>query len=393
MKIGIVGAGLLGRLLAWQLSQKGHVVSLFDKTGFDQPQAAGWAAAAMLTPFSEALTHGEQLLVPGLHSIGVWKRWLKQLSQQSASALSLNDCGSLLLNHAADQAEFYWTQRRLQRLCENLPAEQPGQQPWVQCLDRQALIATEPELMNFSQALWLPYEACVDNRQLFVTLMQVLREKTPAGQVRLYDNTTITRINQHTVFSASEQWQFDQVVDCRGVGAASSLTSLRGVRGEVIWVHARDVTLNHPVRLMHPRYQLYISPRPNQYYVVGATEIESQSTAPITVRSTLELLSALYSVHKGFAEAHVIDAMAQCRPAYADNLPALLCGGEGLSPQQVPGVLHVNGLYRHGYLLAPLLVERAVQWLERKQQVNVNSQELLAPFQKNTLYQNWFASA
>ena len=135
------------------------------------------------------------------------------------------------------------------------------------------------------------------------------------------------------------------------MGAKNQLANLRGVRGEVLWVHAPEVNLKRPVRLMHPRYKLYISPRSGNRYVIGATEIESESMQPVTVRSSLELMSALYSVHSGFAEATVLHAYAHCRPAMPDNLPIIHCE---------EGLLMVNGLYRHGYLLSPHVVESAL---------------------------------
>ena len=105
---------------------------------------------------------------------------------------------------------------------------------------------------------------------------------------------------------------------------------------------------------MHPRYKLYISPRAGNRYVIGATEIESESMKPVTVRSSLELMSALYSVHSGFAEATVLHAYAHCRPAMPDNLPEIKCAD---------GLLVVNGLYRHGYLLSPHVLESALAML------------------------------
>jgi len=60
------------------------------------------------------------------------------------------------------------------------------------------------------------------------------------------------------------------------------------------------------------------------------------------VRSTLELLSAAYAVHPGFAEGRVLELGVQCRPTLPDNLPAVV--------EAAPRVLQINGLYRHGYL-------------------------------------------
>jgi hypothetical protein len=57
---------------------------------------------------------------------------------------------------------------------------------------------------------------------------------------------------------------------------------------------------------VHPRYPLYIAPKPGHgVFVIGATEIESEDMSPASVRSTLELLSAAYAVHSGFAEARI----------------------------------------------------------------------------------------
>src|SRR5690606_21275778 len=149
------------------------------------------------------------------------------------------------------------------------------------------------------------------------------------------------------VAADGHRFEADIAVDCRGFGAKPQTGGLRGVRGEVLWVFAPEVQLGRPVRLMHPRYHLYIAPMPDSVYVIGATEIESESMAPITVRSGLELQSALYSVHTGFAEAQVLRAYANLRPAFSNNLPRAVLR---------PGLWRINGLFRHGYLLSPALI-------------------------------------
>jgi len=158
----------------------------------------------------------------------------------------------------------------------------------------------------------------------------------------------------HTTLDIQTFSAFDHIIDSRGFGASGDIKGLRGVRGEVIRVHAPEVNISRPVRLMHPRYKLYISPRPNHVYVIGATQIESEDEGHVTVRSSLELLSALYAVHTGFAEARIIEQEARCRPAFSDNLPQIT---------QQAKVLEINGLFRHGYLLAPAVIGQALQML------------------------------
>jgi len=159
------------------------------------------------------------------------------------------------------------------------------------------------------------------------------------------------------VCTQAKSYHFDWVFDCRGYGAKNTLPELRNVRGEIIYLHAPEVKITRPVRLLHPRYRLYIVPRADQTYVVGASEIEADDDSSISVRSCLELLSAAYSVHSGFSEARVIEALTNRRAAFSDNLPQI---------HYQPGLIAVNGLYRHGFLIAPVLVDDIYRLLMAK---------------------------
>jgi glycine oxidase len=145
-------------------------------------------------------------------------------------------------------------------------------------------------------------------------------------------------------------------LDCRGLGAKADWQQLRGVRGEVLRLHAPEVELLRPVRLVHPRYPLYIAPKDDHVFVIGATEIESEDLSPASVRSALELLSAAYSVHSGFAEARLLEISTQLRPTLADNLPAVRWLGERC--------LQINGLYRHGFLIAPAMLDVVLELMQ-----------------------------
>jgi glycine oxidase len=148
---------------------------------------------------------------------------------------------------------------------------------------------------------------------------------------------------------AQSQQANSWVFDCRGVGASIDWSQLRGVRGEVIRLYASEVNIQRPVRLVHPRYPLYIAPKPDHVYVIGATEIESDDKSEASVRSTLELLSAAYSLHSGFAEARILEINTQLRPALKKNLPEIR--------RIAPRCLQINGLYRHGFLIAPAMLD------------------------------------
>jgi glycine oxidase len=140
------------------------------------------------------------------------------------------------------------------------------------------------------------------------------------------------------------------VIDCRGLAARDALPDLRGVKGEMVVLRTSDVTLRRPVRLLHPRFPLYIVPRGDGIYMLGATQIESEERHRATARSVMELLSAAYALHPAFADAQLLEIGVDARPAFPDNLPRLTAKGD---------VLHANGLFRHGFLLSPALARMA----------------------------------
>lgn len=333
---GIVGGGLMGRLLAWRLACQGDRVTVIDAHAPNACAGAAPVAAAMLAPWSEAARSERIVFDQGLAGIAVWRQWLDELSAETGLSVACCEGGSLVVAHAADRNEL---QKFRQELCQRLGARVDAVTHW----DRARLERQEPELATrFNEALHLPDEASLDNTALLQALALALKNRGVAWRV-----DRIQGLERNEAQGETERYRFDALIDARGFGARADWSSLRGVRGEVLWLQADEVTLSRPVRLMHPRYQLYIVPRPQQRFVIGATEIESDSEAPVTVRSSLELLSALYTVHSGFAEAVIEQAHARCRPALPDNLPAI---------RRTQGSLMVNGLYRHGYLLAPSVV-------------------------------------
>ena len=139
-------------------------------------------------------------------------------------------------------------------------------------------------------------------------------------------------------------------IDCRGWAARKALPELRGVRGEMMRIRSREVTLTRAVRFLHPRIPLYIVPRANNEFMIGATMIESAERGAVSVRSAIELLSAAYALHPAFGEAEILEMSADVRPAYPDNEPRV---------DERGGRIFVNGFYRHGFLLAPAFAERA----------------------------------
>ncbi|MBC7214054.1 FAD-dependent oxidoreductase [Extensimonas perlucida] len=337
--ITILGAGLMGRLLAVALARAGHAVEVFDRGGPQAEHAAATVAAAMLAPLAESAVTEPNVVRMGQYALTRWPALLGALEQP----VFFQQNGTLVVWHRQDAAEA----QRLRRVFERTHAALPGL-PAPEALDAAGLAAVEPALADrFAQGLYLPGEGQLDNRQLLAALAQEMQRL----QVCVHWHTP----REVSDFAPGTAGQPDWLIDCRGLGARAQWPALRGVRGEVLRVHAPEVTLQRPTRLVHPRYPIYIAPKQEHLFVIGATEIESEDLSPVSVRSALELLSTAYTVHSGFAEARILEIAAQCRPTLPDNLPAIRCSA--------PRLLEVNGLYRHGYMIAPAVLDATLEWL------------------------------
>jgi glycine oxidase len=330
----VLGAGLMGRLLACALAQRGHRVDVFDAGGPEAEHAAARVAAAMLAPLAESAVTELAVVRMGQHAMARWPQLLASLERP----VFFQQSGTLVLWHRQDAAEAERFASQLARTSAALPLL-----PQAQRVDARAIAALEPALdQRFAQGLYLPEEGQLDNRELLAALAHQMQALGIA--VHWHAARTPAEVDP-----GPDAWLFD----CRGLGAQPQWNALRGVRGEVARVHAPGVTLSRPTRLVHPRYPLYIAPKPEGVFVIGATEIESDDLSPASVRSTLELLSAAYTVHPGFGEARIVELGVQLRPTLPDNLPALRV--------HAPRRMAINGLYRHGFMIAPAVLDAVLE--------------------------------
>ncbi|MFU8863566.1 MAG: FAD-dependent oxidoreductase [Rhodobacterales bacterium] len=312
--VTIIGAGVAGLWAAYALSKRGMTPRLIDRAGAPAAHGCSWWAGGMLAPFCEGATSEPAVIAHGQRAASAW-----------AEVTQVQHQGSLVVTLARDRAEMDRFARRTEGHSR---------------ITGEALTALEPDLAQPGrEALYFDTEAHLSPRRALVDLQAALAERgIMIEQAEL----------RHDDIAG-------QIVDCRGMAAASHLPGLRGVRGEMVMLRTMEITLSRPVRLLHPRHPLYIVPRGDGVFMLGATQIESEQRGPITARALLELLSAAYALHPAFAEAEVIEAGADLRPAFADHVPRVVQQGR---------VLHLNGLFRHGYLMAPALAEQAADFLD-----------------------------
>jgi glycine oxidase len=310
--ITILGSGVAGLTTATELSRRGHLLQVLDPAGAPGPHGCSWWAGGMLAPFCEGETAAPEIIRQGQRAADWWQ----------AAGATVHRMGTLVVALTRDRTELDRFARRTQG---HVTLEGDG-------------LALEPLLAErFERALFFAEEAHVTPRAALAALRAGLeargvafhRAATPEGPV----------------------------IDCRGLAARDLLPDLRGVRGEMVVLRAPDIVLHRPVRLLHPRFPLYIVPRGDGVFMLGATQLEAGGRGPVRLRSVVELLNAAYALHPAFAEAEVLEFGADARPAFADNIPRAF---------RQEGRIHVNGLFRHGFLMSPALAVAAADLIEEQ---------------------------
>ena len=310
MRATVVGAGVVGLTTALTLAERGAQVTLFERSR-ELGGNASWLAGGMLAPFCEGESAPVSVVELGQSAIDWWDTRVPGVTRK----------GTLVVAPPRDASE-------IDRFAVRTQAHAP--------VDDARIAELEPDLAGrFRKGLFFADEGHLDPRVALSALTE---------RLRAIGGETHFGLDGEAIGGAGV------VIDCRGWAARKALPELRGVRGEMMRIRSREVTLTCTVRFLHPRIPLYIVPRANNEFMIGATMIESAEKGAVSVRSAIELLSAAYALHPAFGEAEILEMSADVRPAFPDNEPRIEQRGDRV---------FVNGFYRHGFLLAPAFAERA----------------------------------
>jgi glycine oxidase len=316
VQVTVIGAGVAGLTCALELTERGAAVEVLERAPRLDAAGCSWFAGGMLAPWCERESSEPLIAELGTESIGWWRTHFPGTLVR----------GTLVVAHRRDTAELAQFAQRTAHF-ERLAGD--------------AIAALEPELAGrFAHGLLFAEEGHLDPRAALQALSERLRAL--GTRVRFGADAACAALAGRTI------------VDCTGLAARERLPQLRGVKGEMLLLQSDEITLTRPVRVLHPRVPVYVVPRGQGLFMVGATMIESDDGTRISARSMLELLSAAYALHPAFGEARIVEIGTGVRAAFPDNLPRV---------ERVGGTLYINGLYRHGFLLAPALARRAAQLL------------------------------
>jgi glycine oxidase len=314
VKIDVLGAGIVGLWQAFMLRRQGHDVTLWDRAGIPGGVRASQLAGAMLAPYCEGEPGHELALKLGLEALPLWREHYPETAAR----------GTLVVAAARDRADL-----------ERFASLTQGHRR----LTAAQLSELEPALQGrFGDGLFFPDEAHVEPGAAMAYLAREIRRMGVTCEPR-----------------ACNKEGGGIVIDCRGLAARDELKTLRGVRGERILIEAKDVRLKRPIRLLHPRVPFYIVPWSSNQFMIGATLIESADGGPATLRSAMELLSCAYALLPELGEARIVDIDAGVRPSFPDNAPKVIVRDRRIL---------VNGLYRHGFLVSPILAQIVADYID-----------------------------
>jgi glycine oxidase len=316
MEIRIIGAGVAGLTAAYEFARRGAEIEIIERE--EAPgRGCSWYAGGMVAPWCEMESTEPLVARLGMEALAYWTQTVPVAQTR----------GSLVVATARDRADLIQFARRTEEFEE---------------IGANRIAELEPDLAGrFARALYFPREAHLDPR---VALDVLARRLVAMANVRL-------RLG---LDAADVEGQPDWTIDCRGFAARESLSGLRGVKGEMFVLDAQDLSFSRPIRLLHPRHQVYVVPRDGKRYMIGATQIENEERARVTARSIVELANAAYAIHPAFAEAEIVEIGSDLRPAFDDNLPRIVVRER---------TIFINGLFRHGFLLAPSLARRAADFV------------------------------
>ncbi|WHT19940.1 glycine oxidase ThiO [Crossiella sp. CA-258035] len=336
----VVGGGVIGLSIAWQLATAGFAVRVVDPA---PGTGSSWVAGGMLAPVTEAWPGEEDLLALGAASLRRWPEFAARLHTAAGRDPGLHTAGTLAVGvDAADRDE-------LVRLAEYLTSL--GRE--VRQLSAREVRRLEPSLgPSVRSGLDVPDDLSVDNRLLLAALraactatgvefIAVEVAETLPGKVLLTNGSTVD--SDVTVLAAGA-WSARLCPRLDGL--------IRPVKGEILRLRHRHGALRPPARTIRGLVRgkpVYLVPRPDNGLVLGATQYEAGFDTEVVTGGVRDLLRDAEELVPAIAEYALIECAAGLRPGSVDNLPLL--------GWLEPGLLVAAGHHRNGILLAPVTAE------------------------------------
>ncbi len=335
--IAVVGAGIIGLSIAFELAERGAVVRVFDRA--EPARAASWAAAGMLAPYTEGIGDAH-LSALGAASLQAYPAFVERVSAASGvdPKLRLNGIADVAFDAEGVDA----LRERARSLCEAGVA--------CEMLDRASTLAREPAIgTRAAGALLVPGEGCVDNRRLGRALVAACRSRgvDVVRVERVGIECDLRRVlgvrTSHgfapagAVVNACGAW----AGDLEGVPALAS-PPVVPIKGQMLALTLPQGLVRHTTWVPGA----YLVPRDDGRLLVGATVEDAGFDTRVTAAGMRALLDAALSAAPMLGDFTVSETWAGLRPGSSDGRPFI-------GRTAIEGLFVATGHYRNGILLAP----------------------------------------
>jgi glycine oxidase len=331
----VVGAGIVGYAIAYELAARGVRVEVIDPRG--SGQGATRASAGILAPYIEG--HSGSLLRLGTCSLEQYDRFIERVSADARQPIEYRRVGTLQVALDSDQAQ------QLEAEARTLAAAGVPHSLIDTRSVRQIEKALAPEACA---GLLVPQHGYVAAGALTAALSTACARR---GATLIVDSVRAVRENGGavTVECADDTRAADAAVIAAGswsgrIAVPPVALPVRPVRGQLLQLRVPQASLS-PV-LWGPG--CYLVPWQDGTVLVGATSEDVDFDESVTAGGVRELLTAAERLIPSLTSASFVDARAGLRPATPDELPII-----GPS-STMAGVYYATGHYRNGVLLAPL---------------------------------------
>jgi glycine oxidase len=353
----VIGAGLIGLAVAFELAERGATVRVYDRG--EPGRAASWAGAGMLAPHSERVPN-EALLDFCASSLREYPAFVERVRAASGIDPRLRLDG--VVHAAFNDADL----ERLQRHAQELAARNVA----TEMLDRSSLLSTEPWLgSDAAGGLIVGGEGCVDNRRLGRALVSACQTR---GALVERSSTLRVECDERRVLGVQTDLGFvtaDAIVNACGAWASqlpgvpsSCVPPIEPIKGEMLALGAPVGFVRHATWVAGA----YLVPRDDGRLLVGATVESAGFDERVTARGIHELLHAALSSAPALGSFAVTETWAGLRPGTRDGLPFL-------GPTPIAGLFLACGHYRNGILLAPATARAMADTIENKAVAELHS--------------------
>jgi glycine oxidase len=336
--VAIIGAGIIGASIAYELASRGASVTVLDSRPVGQ--GATQAAAGMLVPYIEGF--GKPILAMAARSLGMYDEFIERVTADSGMGVDYHRDGSLQVITADESCE------ELRGLAA--AAHAAG----VRCTLLDALQVRDLEPLVTSHAVagaLIPDHGVVVPGSLLHALTAAATAKgakfdncCEVARVAVREGSgfrlerTADHVHARRVIVAGGSWSGRLAID-----GVAPLT-VRPVRGQLV-----HLTSPSPAsRRVIWGSACYLAPSTAGSLSVGATMEEAGFDERATVSGVRHLLDAAAELMPALSQAGFGGARVGLRPATPDELPIM-----GPS-QKHPGLFYATGHFRNGILLAPL---------------------------------------